>query len=145
MVPPQFESGSASSWGCFPHPTASPETHHSSWQQTPGGPGWRTADGLRNRCVQTVNLSGIYATKNYTLPITKRFDINIWLRFSVTISGISKFGKIVKLLLWVLGVQRLNNMLERIIHSPRHPPLCVRTNLKRRNISNVSLFLNTVQ
>ena len=72
--------------------------------------------------------------------MTKKFHSNIWLTFAVTISGISKFGKIIKLLVWDLGVQRLNNMLERIIHSPRHPPLCVRTNLKRGNRSNVSLF-----
>lgn len=48
----------------------------------------------------------------------------------VTISGISKFRQIVKLVLWVLGVQGLHYMLKRIFHSPRHPPLCGSPNLK---------------
>lgn len=64
---------------------------------------------------------------NYT---DNRFNMWIRHRTAVTISGISKLGKIVKLLLWVLGVQRLNYMLKRIFHSCRHPPLCVSTDLK---------------
>lgn len=51
MGPPQFESGSVSSWGYFQHQSVSPETHHSSGLQTPGGPVWRTVDGLRNRLI----------------------------------------------------------------------------------------------
>lgn len=56
MGPPQFESGSVSSWGYFQHQSVSPETHHSSGLQTPGGPVWRTADGLRNRLILSETL-----------------------------------------------------------------------------------------
>lgn len=61
----------------------------------------------------------------YTTHAMKRGFITV-----VTISGISKFRQIVKLLLWVLGVQGLHYMLKRIFHSRRHPPLRVSTNLK---------------
>ena len=62
----------------------------------------------------------------------RRIHICIQERVAVTISGISKFGEIIKLLLRVLRVQRFNYMLERILHSRSHPPLCVGTNLKQK-------------
>lgn len=48
-----------------------------------------------------------------------------------TISGISKFRKIKKLLCWVFWVQRLNYMLKWIFHSLRHFPLCGSTDLNK--------------
>lgn len=66
----------------------------------------------------------------YSITVTTGFSMWIQQRTAVTISGISKFGKIVKLLLWVFGVQRLNYMLKRVFNSRRHPPLCVSTDLK---------------
>jgi len=81
------------------------------------------AGGLRNGW--KVNLSNYSNRPDDRLHICTRWII------AVTISGISKFGKIVKLLIWVVGVQRLNYVLKRIFHSCRHRPLWVGSNLKQ--------------
>lgn len=56
-----------------------------------------------------------------------------WSAVCFTISRISKFREIEKLVFGVIGIQRLNNMIKRIFHSLSHPPQCVDTNLEKGN------------
>lgn len=86
-------------WGLYQKPIA---VTHRGLQENPDGE-WQTF--WKNKQV-------VIKPRKYILKQQQMFIF--------TISAISKFGKVVKLLIWVVRIQWLNDVLIRIILSCRH-------------------------